>query len=206
VNEQVPPILAGTTSTPKKSGFAIASLVLGILGMTCLLPIVGSILALVFGTIALCQISKSGGAIRGHGQAVAGLILGAVSLVILPFVGIFAAMLIPALSQARYKAREATCIMNVKQIGLSCALYADENNGKLPRKLDDLKPYTPSTKPFICPQASDITRYSYAFVGVTSKWQEDPKLIILREIEANHRGRRTVLFDDGRAELKSDAP
>lgn len=48
------------------SGFAIASLVLGILG--------GAILAIIFGFIALSQIKKSGA--KGRGMAIAGVVLG----------------------------------------------------------------------------------------------------------------------------------
>ena len=48
------------------SGFAIASLVLGILG--------GAVLAIVFGFIALSQIKKSGA--KGRGMAIAGVVLG----------------------------------------------------------------------------------------------------------------------------------
>jgi len=48
------------------SGFAIASLVLGILG--------GAILAIIFGFVALSQIKKSGA--KGRGMAIAGVVLG----------------------------------------------------------------------------------------------------------------------------------
>jgi hypothetical protein len=36
---------------------------------------------------------------------------------------------------------------------------------------------------------------------VTNKWQNDPDVVILRETEANHRGRRTLLYDDGHVQL-----
>lgn len=54
------------------NGFAIASLVLGIVWMMG----VGSILALVFGYIAKSQIDRSGGTQTGRGIAVAGIVLG----------------------------------------------------------------------------------------------------------------------------------
>jgi hypothetical protein len=55
------------------NGFAIASLVLGILGgVACF----GWILALVFGYVARSQIDASGGMQRGRGMAIAGIILG----------------------------------------------------------------------------------------------------------------------------------
>jgi hypothetical protein len=54
------------------NGFAVASLVLGIVWLMGL----GSILALVFGYIAKDQIDRSDGRQTGRGMAVAGIVLG----------------------------------------------------------------------------------------------------------------------------------
>lgn len=54
------------------NGFAIASLVLGIVWLWGL----GSVLALVFGYLAKSQIDESRGAQGGRGLAVAGIVLG----------------------------------------------------------------------------------------------------------------------------------
>ena len=197
----VPPTSPTTPPSPNTSGLAIASLVLGILGITCILPIIGPILALVFGIIALSQINKSSGAVTGHGKAVAGLVLGCIGVLLVPVI-ILASMLLPALSVARAKAREAVCISHVKQIGIACAMYADTYNGNLPQKLDDLTNIVTTTKIFICPSAKDLTGYSYEFTSVTNKWGSNPDVVILREIEANHRGRRVALYNDGHVELQ----
>lgn len=58
------------------NGFAVASLVLGILFVGGL----GSVLALVFGYIAKNQIDQSGGFEGGRGMAIAGIVLGWIGL------------------------------------------------------------------------------------------------------------------------------
>jgi len=64
---------------PPTSNMALASLIMGILGWL-VLPIVGSILAIVLGHAALGEIDRSEGQVGGRGLAQAGLILGYVAL------------------------------------------------------------------------------------------------------------------------------
>lgn len=61
------------------SGTAVASLVLGILGLTILFGI-GGILAIVFGHLALGQIKQEPERYSGKGHALAGMIMGYVAL------------------------------------------------------------------------------------------------------------------------------
>jgi Domain of unknown function (DUF4190) len=60
----------GYSAQKKTNGFAIASLVLGII------PCCNGILAIIFGFVAKNQIKQSGGTQSGDGMATAGIVLG----------------------------------------------------------------------------------------------------------------------------------
>ena len=70
---------AGAQPGEGTNGFAVASLVLGIVWFMGL----GSILALVFGYVGKHQIDSSGGRQSGRGMAIAGIVLGWVGVAIL---------------------------------------------------------------------------------------------------------------------------
>lgn len=75
--------------TPPNNDWAVASLVLGIANFIAI-PLVGAILALVFGYKAKGEIDRSEGRQGGRGLAVAGIVLGwiGVAVAILAIIGI----------------------------------------------------------------------------------------------------------------------
>ena len=91
-------------------------------------------------------------------------------LVVIAIIAILAAMLLPALSAARERARSANCISRQKQIGLAMQMYCSDNNDFIPgfvgfqgafggdyypsRWIAVLLPYAGSAIVFACPSAA----------------------------------------------------
>lgn len=86
----------GPPVVPRNNGMAVASMVLGIIGLVTCGGVIFSVGAIIFGHVAQNQIKRTGEA--GSGMAVTGLILGYIFAVIglfywIVFVGIYGAAL-----------------------------------------------------------------------------------------------------------------
>jgi len=88
-------------------------------------------------------------------------------LVVIAIIAILAAILFPVFAQARDKARQATCLSNVKQLSLGINMYAQDYDETLPYGYhyssdgkvwwwwqDDIHPYVKNNAIYTCPSAS----------------------------------------------------
>jgi hypothetical protein len=178
-----PPLPAATPLVaPKTSAMAVTSLVLGILGVfTCGLT---ALFGLILGIVAMVRVKNSGGKLSGNGLALAGIIVSAIFLFMIP---IFAAMLLPALAAAKQKAQLINCVNYEKQLSLAMRIYSGDNKDQFPPAAtwcDAIKTYAGSEKIFKCVAVNSGSRCDYAFNSKLSGLDEskvNPQTVLLFE-------------------------
>lgn len=113
-----PAVPAGEAQT---AGKATASLVLGLFSLVIC---IAGIPAIILGHMALSEIRKSAGRLKGEGMALAGLIMGYLTIVALPFILIIAAIAIPNLLRSRVAANESSAVGSIRTINVAEVTYA----------------------------------------------------------------------------------
>ena len=63
-------------------------------------------------------------------------------LVVIAIIGVLVSMLLPALGQAKVRARDTQCLNNFKQIGIAHKLYHDDHGRFAPRSIIETNPST----------------------------------------------------------------
>jgi type IV pilus assembly protein PilA len=105
-----------TGDSPRR-GWAIASLVLGLLSVPTLgLLGIGALLGIIFGIVALVKASQQPETYGGKGLAISGIVASAFSFIMIPFIGIIAAIAIPSLLRARISANEAGTLGDLRTL------------------------------------------------------------------------------------------
>jgi hypothetical protein len=148
---------------PKTSGMAIASLVLGVLGVFTWGAT--ALVGLILGIIALIKIRQSKGALSGGGIALAGTIVSGVCL--LATATILAVIVLPRLSEAKQVANTILCANNMRTLNMAIHLYSNGHNGQFPPAAtwcDAILVFAGgSEKTFQCPAGDGSKRCNYAF-------------------------------------------
>ncbi|BCM88984.1 hypothetical protein IAD21_00826 [Abditibacteriota bacterium] len=100
-------------------------------------------------------------------------------LVVIAIIAILAAILFPVFARARENARKASCLSNMKQIGLGLMQYTQDYDEKYPQRYynvpggymswrNQLQPYVKSTQLFSCPSNPKNATVSSEETGVNS--------------------------------------
>lgn len=89
-------------------------------------------------------------------------------LVTMAIIALLAGLLLPVLSRAKSTAANATCLNNLKQLGVAARLYAEENNSLLPAA--ELLPSNPTNPKKPLPRIADeLASYVGKSVGTNSR-------------------------------------
>lgn len=181
-----------SVAEPVKTGLAVVTLVLGILGVTFCAPL--GIVAIVTGIIALKRISKEPRRYGGRGMAIAGLTCGCVSPVMML---LLVSILLPSLSRARELSKRLVCASNMKGIGTTLMIYANDHPGQGVPTLDYLVAQGEITaKQLICP-SSGVNTTNYVVVTNT-EGVVDNRTPFMYEPLSNHGDEGSnILFADG---------
>ena len=198
----VPPQIPGPIiGAPQlKTGMAITAMVLGIIGLVICFPL--GLVGIVLGIVALVRVGRSPDKYGGKGMAITGICTGCASIVTGLFISsLFLGIMFPSLARARELAKRSVCASNLKNLGNSLVIYANQNNDQLPPDLDTLiDSGMLSGKALKCPSATEGYAH-YIYIPVPTLIDMGPDTPIVVEDPENHDGEGgNVLFGDAHVE------
>ena len=201
----------------RRSGWAIASLVCGLLAI--LIPVIPGLLAIFFGLIALHRAHDDDE--NNDTVAMGGITIGVMGMLING--GVLFAYILPNIRQHQSSTQHARCQDNLHKIASAMRLYADQNDGHFPDRLESiLASGQLSADALVCPAASGDTvspgatpkeqlanlrngrHISYEYVGQTLTTHSRAESVLLYEEPDRHEPGMWVLFVDGRVQFIGD--
>lgn len=114
---------------------AVLSLVLGLLSFV--LSVFSGIPALILGHMSRASIRKSGGRLKGEGMALGGLIMGYISVFLVPVLLMIVGVAIPSYFRASIVSNEANTLKTLSTINAAAASYKFEHD-EYPPSLQEL--------------------------------------------------------------------
>lgn len=188
----IPPARLPAPAVDSRTSFLAAlSFALGLVGIFGITGIVG----LICGFIALGQIRRSNGALKGRWLARLGIFCSSLMLALL--VGGFVLAIMMNRAQRAGGWRQSApndCISSLSQLGYAIHLYANDHADLLPASTnwcDSVRDYTPSMGVFICPNTPSPRRCSFAFnsaLGGRNLDELNPQTVLLFESDADWNG------------------
>ena len=137
--------------------------------------------------------------------AIAGCaIAAAVGFVLIAIIGVLAGMLLPAISMARSRARQAKCASNLSIIGKASAMYSMDHDDKYPGKISEMDEIKSNPAIAVCPSSGTVvgdpatidTWSDYTIIA--SKADASPDTVHAYCRSENHKGEgANVLYIDG---------
>jgi hypothetical protein len=188
------------TGVPENSGFAIASLVLGIvsLGGFCFtgLP------AVICGHSALRDIRRSKGRLIGQGFARTGLVLG--YLMCAATVVLATAYLAQkAVSKVESRAQESDAVQDARIIMMALKVYAADNDGRYPADLQTLmdQGLLTSEKPLQTTTPGWVGKPGWKYFGGGLRVDDHFSKIVLESRSRDLNGRGIQVTNDGQVDM-----
>jgi prepilin-type processing-associated H-X9-DG protein len=173
---------------PQGNGIATAGLVMGILSFC--IPLVCSLLAIIFGIIGITRAKDGRG---GKGLGIAAIVLGIISLLFMP------AILLPALNRARETANRVKCGNQMQMIGVAINSYQSQHRGQNPPNLNALvSSGLISNQALVCPSDNNTSgQPSYILAPPTRLGAFNGTSVLLYEPVSDHADGANFLYGDG---------
>jgi hypothetical protein len=192
-----PPRPAGQAKAPatlsggrRTSGLAIATFIIAVIS-PCTAGVLG-LVGVIVGILALRQIRRSHGQLKGRPLALSGLILSCIFLIVLPPLVLTT---LQRQQRGRFQRVDAgrSCVDRAQQLADAMRRYANDNNDRFPPAAswgDAIQGNLSELNSFQCPARPDL-RSGYAFnsaIAGRTKFEVAPETVLLFESDAGWNG------------------